>query len=817
MRRHQLSGLLFTAICVVALAPPDAARADWPTHRFETKLDESMDDQPPPAADTRELLEEQALRASVYFDSVGFDEPMMNGRFFQLPQDKYQIWLYATAQDFDGNGGSGDIAAYKHAQCVEILPDLDGLSYIMVAQDKIASNRSVPEIHSILAQEVNHGIQFNSALTQSCDESRWLREATAVGAALISTDNYFKIRDFDSVIGGFARSYKTPFRPRAQSYEKTPAAFLQTGYDAGLFFYWLGLRYGGAKYLAELYNNPYALLPGDDKTDSDIAWIDEGLAKSADVATGFDFLFPQFIADYGSWGHNYLNTQSLRTELNTPEKWRDFAFGGSCREGTLTNEEPVIGFSVKLKRLSAKCIKIHFDANLPEDVEIDVFAFATGEEQTAKLDGLHLSVVERRTKEGAVEACEDYSRSLSNRVWPACVLKPFLLERGDATPADDKSKLTRYYDTAKKILGPDNPALGAPPGDTTHLRLWNSADYIHIGSGSTTVYALSNAAPVATSTADQEVIFVVGVRQAKADGGAMRLGPPTRDSLDKLPPGLGETIERFGALETDNMGAANIMRASVASAGALSSETNQGYALYGLSEKADFLDESLVSLAVPRRGASGEDIGSYAVFLSNLPGLGNLGTADAIVTYTDGNKFTAFQGVCGDSNAEGARAQFLRADKFAATFKISTPMMYIDLESPQPECKQWDPFNVEFTFPMGWIFDPDKNPRDIVTPGLHAYVERYLASLRSKGLFAPDIGPFPGLEREVAITGGAGDAPNSQSGGAAVDQCDCSCAGINKLMESMQQSGGGNTSLPAMANCLQQCAPQLVQCQTGAQ
>ena len=619
---------------------------------------------------------------------------------------------------------------------------------------------------------------------------------------------------------GSVRSYSSPFRPLESDFGVSEVSNI--GYDTGAFFYWAGLRYSGLNYMSLMYARD--LPDSDDKANTEITWIDEGMSKAGPVLTGLEFLFPQFIADYGSWRQKFVKP----TDIANQDAWLDLVFAPKCRTpqcvaspppacDTLT-VEPDVPFDVShlyLERIAARCVEVKISSDFQNYVELDVFAYVNGDDQHRRLDSLHLSGVLRKSG-SKVETCEQYSASINARTWPPCVVKPFLKERGDHPTLSDAGSLTLDYDDAAPLIASSAAAEIPKEAGATHVRLWNTADYTFKAPGTSTVFALSNVAPTPQNTIEQDVVLVVGVRTAKIKNEDRKLGAPESGNLNKLPPGMGEILQGLGAA---NAAAGEIDPAQLA--GVAMAAGDNGYARYGIAEKSDLIDPNMVSIETPVLGGeTNNKVGAYNIVLSELPPLGATGVAKAMVFYTEG-ALTVFAGDCNENDGDDLKANIVHSNLNGVRFRLSTPMAYIDTSSTPPKCRQWKEFEGEFSIPFGWRLDHAKDPRDVVTPGIHAYVERYLAVANERGLPTPAIGPFPGREPEVS-----GPAESANDNNRSSDQtndsvviednvCDCGCDAIYEMLEEAQNDQSTADRRRRIAQCMQTCMPAMVQCKAG--
>jgi hypothetical protein len=247
------------------------------------------------------------------------------------------------------------------------------------------------------------------------------------------------------IIAMRSRSYAKTFRP-TESQVGGADKLTTSGYDAGQFFFWAGLRYGGAGYLKYLYDRPFPknLLQNEKQAAGrDIFWIDRWMTKAPRVKTGLAFLYPQFVADYGSWGENFFQHKDYPSLAD----WISRVFGRSCHYMYLTPDNPFVSQSIELDPISTNCVVVHVDESFSKFVALDAFAFSKGKDQFRRLDSIHLSTIFRRSPGGTNKTCEERSGQFKPRTWPTCVVKPYLYENaktkldfGNAQPTIRREK-----------------------------------------------------------------------------------------------------------------------------------------------------------------------------------------------------------------------------------------------------------------------------------------------------------------------------------------------------------------------------------------
>ncbi|MEQ8966632.1 MAG: hypothetical protein RID91_12460 [Azospirillaceae bacterium] len=821
-----------------ALVVGGAARADWPTHRFEAQtaglFANLCSDVTEPAPKFGAMAAKEARVAAAFHDSAGFAVPRLNacgllapilgdvgeperhggtipGKFqtepARPPHEYYELWLVNTLH--------GQVARYVQNRCRDGRPaesDVSERGYLQVSLAQLGSAPPI-EVHRGVAHELDHAVQFNSPVTADCSASPWLTEALADGAAFLSThERVGGAKRMGPLIGANVRSYGEALRPTPAE-AGGPAALERLGYPTGALFYWAGLRYGGADYLASLYDRPLsaAAVAADPSgtAGAEVKWLDAGLTEAPQVRTGLDFVFPQFVGDYGSWRERFFTAPDVPSQ----EAWLAEVFGGPCEVIPLEppgrgSVGPYGSATLDLDRIAARCVEVRVDVGFPDAVRLDTFAYVEGPRQHERLDSIHLSVVTRQGAGGDVETCEEYSDAVTARVWPICVVKPFLRERGDHPVFADADKLTRPYAETVERVGAE--ARGAAAEGTTHVRLWDTEDYVFDEPGMSVVFALSNVAPDPGRTQAETVTFVAGVRTVKIAGETGRLGvpgPPRGPSA--IDAGLGAVGTELAAkaMSGAELGAADIAAAVAAH--------EPAYATYGMKDRVNLDGPDVVAFAVPVVDGAGEhtDAG-YQVALSELPPLGATGSATATVFYYDGT-IVGGGGPCGGDRG-AVPAEILESGLDGVTFRLSTPISGVDLAAPGEGCRRLRTIDLEMTVPFGWPFDSAKAPRDVVTPGIHAYVERRLAWLRARGIPAPPVPGFPGREPELPRPveeataggdgGGGGGSANATAG------CDCSCAGIEALMADMEGDEAPTLDMLGKARCLQQCMPQVMAC-----
>jgi hypothetical protein len=726
----------------------------------------------------------------------------------------YEIWIV------DSIGGS-EITRYSHDTCKDY--DLyQNRGYIRVGLVAL-TGESAARIHRSVAHELNHAIQFHSPFASGCASSKWLREATAEGAGLLSTyKNFGGATKIGDIIANQVRSYSTAFRPTV-SQAGGKNRLWDLGYDTGQFFFWAGLRYGGAGYLRSLYENP--ITKKDDETEvqaakKDIKWIDEGMKSAEQVKTGLDFLFPQFVADYGSWREKFFTDKAVKSQ----DDWLTHVFGGGCEHVPLTIGNPFRSRTITLEPISAKCVIVDIDSGFPAFLALDAFAYIKGEDQFQRLDSIHLSTILRADAAGTVDPCEANSRSAKARTWPVCVVKPYLYERAGTHPnLGDAAMLTRSYDEASELIEPNT--LASVAKGTEYVRVWHPQDHIYDQPGMRMVFALSNVAPTATSTHAETIEFVVGVRSTKLASNSRNLGIPQLIDPRAVPAGIGALAQQLIAQ------AGGGRDAGAAAVGAALADFEMGYAEYGITSHVELPGPHMVAINIPVEGAVGGIPGipgasGYTLMLRDLPPLGETGIAKAIITYGE-QTILAVAGTC-DDRKEYVDAKILQSGIEGVRVSISTPMSAVDILNPAAGCIPWQSFDAEMTVPLGWPFDGATTPHHVVTPGVHAYVERYLGWLAEQGIPAPSIGPFPGWQPEIPVAtppaggGGGGGGGGATAAGGQI-ACDCSCPALNALLASLDGMTKADKAalqpadITKMSTCVQSCMSELMACKMAEQ
>jgi hypothetical protein len=804
--------VLCTPLLSVAAAP---AAADWPCYDFTMKIDDTMSNSQA-AESVRATVEDEAESVAVYFDAVGFQPPRLfprhDGPDCDPPKNTtYEIWIVKSLAKLVG---PGTIAAYGQDLCnrLDLWKDSGN---ILIAFDAMKGTPPA-HIHHSIAHELNHAIQFNSAFLNRpgrCTASLWLREALANGAGLLSAhESGNSMINIGPLIERYSRSYAVAFRPTGSA-----AALKALGYDTGAFFYWAGLRYG-AEYLSSLYQRAVVEHDVENDTKPEIEWIDHGMTAAKQVQTGLEFLFPQFVADYGSWREDFFKSSNITSQND----WMEWVFavpgrvGPQCETLHLSLSKPFDDVTVTLEPVSARCIIVEI-GSIPTAMALETFAYAKGANQSERLDSTHLSFVLRDAPTSGRQTCEEISGDIASRTWPVCVIKPFMYERGDTTPLAAANELTRTYKYAKEII--DSSTLASVPANTQGVRIWGMADYIFDEPNMRIVFALSNVAPDPEMTNSNSVTFVAGLRTVREFTEAGQLGPPRLIDLGNVPAGLGGI-----ATEMMARAAAGQDIGPEATAAAIA-DFKLGYAEYGITGYVPMGDHHAVMLHIPVDDIGGGDFsaGGYNLILQDLPPLGETGTAKAAVLYAD-DSILATHGACG-SNEDHVEARILQSGIEGVRLAVSTPMSAVNVRNPAAGCTPWTPFDVELSVPFGWPFDAAMRPRHIVTPGLHAYVERYLESHRERGIPMAALAPFPGREPEFGPPPGDDPIPDDGDAQATAAEvgCDCSCPVLNDMMNRMKElDDGGDSTTPSpeimeFASCMQTCMPQMFACQVEAQ
>ena len=790
---------------------PVLGQDDWPTHKFEMEIGDSIEnDNEDDAEAERQRVERAAQRAAKYFDAAEFVSP-------RLFENGWKMSEYDTPPTGDPNSptvdpyeiiieervaGGAQLASYTQNYC----ETFDRAKSKIELSRLDIQGKADEVVHLYLAHELNHAVQFHSKFAQSCKTTRWLREALAQGAGYLSaaatvSGGIFSSTALQKELATKFRSYDDSFYPISVPADDE-SAIVKIGYDTGPFFLWVGMRYGGAKYLSSMYGRTYSDEGG--PFVENIKWLDEGLFKAPSVKTGFDFLLPQFAADFGSWGKRLAAADVIDEDL-----WLQAVFGGKCPELTLSARKniakPYATITLNFEPMSIQCVTVHVEKSFDGPIRLDSFAYVKSGNQLKRLDSFHLSVVRRISAAGDVQTCEQHARGAKSRTWPLCVVKPFLRERGDDPTPADRSKLTRAYPSTVEIIGEE--ARAQAPAGTTHVRTWNSEDYIFDEPGMKVTFAITNVAPdPETSINQKDVSFVFGARSAAGEKGAQLWGPPRLQDWGELPGGL------RGGVELAARAVAGEDKESLAAEAV--SQVNFGYAEYGISDRYFDPASFSVPIYIPELNAAGDEIGGYQIMLVNLPPLGQTGQADAIITYYGPGGRLAAPGRCeGRDDESSIKAQIQSSSLEGVTFSVSTPMRTVDVANVQAGCRPWQPFEAEVTYPFGWRFDANTAPRDVVTPGIHAYVERYLANLREQGVPAATVKPFPGRKPEIVnVSADSSAGGQSNNGSPETLPCDCSCAAINALLKELDGVEEPTPEQLRQGACLQSCMPQAIQC-----
>lgn len=781
-----------------------AQKKAWPGRDFMVKREEAIDSSTDDLAAIEALLEEEAESAATIFQSRSFERPRLIPR--DIPRDRdlpdhragtelpYELWLEPTL----GSTVAGALALYSHDACAAIKAMRDE-GHIRVGLDEL-KGRSRQHVHYTLAHELNHAIQFNSTFTKDCHPTAWLTEATANGAGLTSAyiDNGQKPLEA-KLLTLNTRSFGEAFRPSDSA--SGEAALARLGYGTGAFFHWLGLRYDGPGYLKDLYERP--LGESDDMAMAETRWIDRGLTEAPRVRTGLEFLFPQFVADYGSWGGTRLKrgikTASGTMGTITEESWLEDVFGTNCTEVTIKRSKPFVGVSFRLEPISAVCVDVTIDGHFSGIVDLDVFAYSASEDQKKSLDGLHLAGLFRQKAGGRRETCHEYSKTAKSRTWPICVIKPFLQQKGRQQQLSDAPKLTQ---PASELAEETQETLS---DEIEYVRLWNTTDYVFDDAGDNFVLALTNVAPDPEETEAENVVLVLGGRSSLASTG-QDLAPPAYLNASNVPMGA---LAMAGDALSGDAGEIVSRLAQGGSPGAF----EQGYNLYGLSQAVNLSEDDMGLLEIPVVTSDRQERrGTYQMILRHLPPFGQPGTAEGMIVSGEDN-LLAVSRPCRGEEAGWFPVEILETGLEGVRLSFSTPIYGIRL-GLNATCGFVENLAAELAIPYGWRVYASLSPSDVVTPGIHAYVERYLANLGDRGLPTARLDPYPGRAPELPAAGGEGSGGGGGSGDAAAAQpgCDCSCDALAGLKGELEAAGDDPSEVMGPAQCLMECQPQLITC-----
>jgi hypothetical protein len=349
--------------------------------------------------------------------------------------------------------------------------------------------------------------------------------------------------------------------------------------------------------------------------------------------------------------------------------------------------------------------------------------------------------------------------------------------------------------------------------------MWHPQDKIEDKPGMIMAFAISNVAPSPLYTVKDTVEFVVGARSTKLASNTVELGIPQLIDPTAVPAGMSGFASEMKA----RAGSGDDL--SPAAAAAAVGDFERGYAEYGITGHVAMPDHHAVAMRIPVEGVGsggvpGAPVSGYTVMLRDLPPLGETGTAKAVVSYSD-KSIIATPGTCKDRK-KFVEARIIQSGIEGVRFAISTPMVGVDVFNPAAGCIPSETFDVEVTIPFGWPFDSTTVPHHVVTPGIHAYVERYLGWLAEQGIPAATIGPFPGWSAEITASPPATTVSNpSGSGGSAAGgqvACDCSCPALNALMASLDSMTNADKSavqpadITKMSTCVQSCMSELMAC-----
>jgi hypothetical protein len=409
----------------------------------------------------------------------------------------------------------------------------------------------------------------------------------------------------------------------------------------------------------------------------------------------------------------------------------------------------------ELKPIASRCLELRWkDFAKPRDLKIEAIVMSTGE-----ADQLHLGM-SSLSQGGREQFCWEWR------------------ERGGGQAGKD----TCLYEKVFVQTGPQED----------RVKTWLTEPELFTGSGEATL-VLSSIAPTPSQTeVTRDVLFRVQFAKSIPGPGQEDLAPPTGQ----------------GASPASGAG----MGAGVPGTRSL---------LYGIRPGAGPISMTDLSpIEVLEAGPDGAVYSGkrrYTIVPLPEPTIspGYTGPLRAIVGLEDGDR-VASNGLCADAG-QSPVGQVLRADEKELRLQVNAAMCEYKI-GQMPPFPVTDHLRAQLILPFGWRYFAATTPRDLETPGIQIYMDRYHDRMAG----VPEFQSILEMVGMGSGTGGGGDSGGGSGGGSgsggSVDsggssKCDCSCEALAELQEQCRALDGSDIAAAMeCGRCMQECISALMSC-----
>ena len=692
-----------------------------------------------------------------------------------------------------------DAIASTLSPCVGAKFDDSRLSFMQFSSAQL-NNAPPMQLYYILAHELVHVVQNAQqfrylANTDDCNLPGWLGEGTADALAVYLTHKHFP-GYYPPISLGIGKNIHG-LRPYDKNLAWQNSSKLPD-YRTSSFWTYLAERYHKGRF--DFFGTYFAVPDAKGGRDDWFDWLNTALmtddAVKATTKAGLYLVFPDFLANYASWGGKKYPHISEKL-------WLQEAFGG-CHTVTLSPQQASRGLNLELEPLSGQCIRISVEGL--NAGQLSAVKLMLRDSSEANLDNLHLAPVSMSSNMqgyGLNFNCYDMSKKYPQG---SCLEKPFTgskASKGQEAASFVKTWLSLPQESATGSYENLFILAHSPlnPSQQNHANRAKQKVTLNIG--------------LETSS------FVSTVKPAgpKTQGRVMNPAASNADELGATPMKGGEAAGNLAGIMSnpDLMSQMMFLMPQMPiDMGAVMS----GAGFNGLNqlvlEEVNMQDDELepglsfsITLMPPGIpfGASGNFKGVAMGMLEPQAGLEGI--------------FFPWPMPNEGEVPENALVEVLEYTDTLLHLKLSgTVCQWGNIERDSSGtvtgCSKLDSFSGEIKKPFGWLYDLEQTFSSIDTPGMEVYRKDLLDSLANSGFPFPQ---FPGADDPASETGdGSSPGPAVDSGSTEPYVCTCSCEEFLEIeamateLEDLPEGSMPPAAFMEKMQCLPSCMMQYAQC-----
>ncbi len=745
------------------------------------------------SAGRRTMVESYAAEISQALKNLGFSSPSPKrlGPVVQGKTGAKVIRIYAK-EGFDS-------IASTLAPCSKGEQFDDTRLSLMTYSAGQLNNSPPMQLYYILAHELIHVVQNAQQFryledTDKCTLPGWLGEGTADALAVYLTHKHFPSY-YPPISLGIGKNIHgiRPYDKNLawQNSDKLP------DYRSSSFWTYLAERYHKGRY--DFLSSYFAVPDLNPGVDDWFDWLDTLLLNDEEVKAstkgGLYLVFPDFLANYASWG-------GKKYPHISEKQWLQEAFGG-CHTVTLSPQQASRGLSLELEPLSGQCIRVSVGGLNPG--QLSAVKLMLSDSNEAALDNLHLAPVSMTSNMqgyGTNFNCYEMSKKFPQG---SCLEKPFTgskASKGQEGASFVKTWLSLPQETATGSYENLFILAHSPvnPSQQKHANRVKQKVTLKIGLETTSF----------SST--------VKPASPKTQGRVMNPAASNADELGATPMKGGEAAGNLAGMMTNPELMSQMMflmpQMPVDVASLMSGVGFKGLnqiVLEDVSMQDDELEPGLsfTILLMP----PGIPFGATGTFK---------GVANGMLEPQTGLEGMFFPWPLPKEGEvpENAVVEVLEYSDALLHLKLSgTVCQWANLQRDSSgavtSCSKVDSFSGEISKPFGWLYDLEQTFTSIDTPGMEVYRKDLLSSLANSGFPFPQ---FPDSTDNPADETGDSSSPVTDSVSTEPYVCSCSCEEfieIEAMATDLEDLPEG--SLPPAAfmekmQCLPSCMMQYAQC-----